>query len=97
MNLTTILIAGVILSVAFHFIGVYAGAKKTVWLVIVLLWAAVISVATSEVKPKAYEDLKEMQGKYKDTDKLIKESMPEISIYEMILIKNSFLKNEPKE
>ena len=72
-------------------------AKKTVWLVIVLVWAGVISIATSEVKPKAYEDLKKMQGKYTDTDRLIEKSMPEISVYEMVLIKSSFLKNEPKE
>ncbi len=97
MNLTIILISGVILSIAFHFAGVWADAKKTVWLVIVLVWAGVISIATSEVKPKAYEDIKKMHGKYKDTDKLIDKSMPKVSVYEMILIKNSFLKNEPKE
>ena len=97
MSLTIILIGGVILSIAFHFAGIWADAKKTVWLVIVLVWAGVISIATSEVKPKAYEDLKKMQGKYTDTDRLIEKSMPEISVYEMVLIKSSFLKNEPKE
>jgi len=97
MSLTLLLGIGIILTIIFHFIGVYAEAKKIVWIAIVLIWAAVISVATSEVKPKAYDEIKKMQGQYTDTDKLIKESMPHISVYEMIVIKNSFLKHEPKE
>jgi len=94
MSLALLLSIGIIITIIFHFIGVYAGAKKIVWIAIILTWAAVISVATSEVKPKAYDDIKQMQGQYKDTDKLIKESMPHISVYEMILIKNSYLKHE---
>ena len=97
MSLNIILFVGVILSLGFHFIGVYADAKKTVWLTIVLLWAGAINIAMSEVKPKAYEDLKKIEGKYVDTDELIKEAQPEVSIYEMILIKNSFIKHEPKQ
>ena len=96
MNLTIILIIAIILSVGFHFIGIYAQAKKTVWLMIVLIWAGAINIAMSEIKPKGYEDLKKLEGKYADTDTLIKESMPEISIYEMILIKSSFVTHEPK-
>ena len=97
MSLNIILIVAIILSIGFHFIGVYAGAKKTVWLMIVLMWAGAINIAMSEVKPKAYEDIKKLQGKYNDTDKLIEDSMPSISVYEMILIKNSFVIHEPKE
>jgi len=97
MNLTIILIIAILLSIGFHFVGVYAQAKKTVWIMIVLMWAAAINIAMSEVKPKAYEDLKKMEGKYADTDAIIKESMPEISLYEMILIKSSFIVHEPKE
>ncbi|WP_297485508.1 hypothetical protein [Sulfurimonas sp.] len=97
MSLTLLVGIGVIISIIFHFIGVYAGAKKIVWIVIILTWAAVISVATSEVKPKAYSDIKEMQGKYKDTDRLIKEAMPKVSLYELIKIKNSYLKHENKK
>jgi hypothetical protein len=97
MSLSIIIAVGIALSIIFHFIGVYAGAKKIVWIVIVIMWAGSINIAMSEVKPKAYEDLKKIEGKYKDTDKLIEESMPKISVYEMILIKKSFLKNEPKE
>lgn len=97
MTLATILSIALLLSIIFHFVGVYAQAKRIVWVVIFLLWAAAISIATSEVKPKAYEDVKKMQGKYADTDKIIEDSKPEISIYEMILIKNSFIANEPNE
>jgi len=97
MNLTIILTIAVLLSIGFHYVGVYAQAKKTVWIMIVLMWAAAINIAMSEVKPKAYEDLKKIEGKYADTDALIKESMPEISIYEMILIKSSFVVHEPKK
>ena len=96
MSLSIIIICAILLSIAFHFVGVYAGAKKTVWVMLILMWAAAISIATSEVKPKAYEDLKGMQGKYSDTDTLIKKSMPKVSVYEMILIKKSFLNNESK-
>jgi len=97
MSLTLLLSIGVVLTIIFHFMGVYAEAKRIVWIAIVLIWAAVISVATSEVKPKAYNEIKQMQGKYPDTDKLINEAMPEVSVYEMIVIKNSYLKHEPKE
>jgi len=96
MSLTVILIIGVILSVAFHFIGIYANAKKTVWLMIVLMWAGSINIAMSEIKPKGYKDIESMKGKYADTDQLIEESMPQISIYEVILIKSSFRVHEPK-
>ena len=97
MNLTIILIVATILSLAFHFVGVYANAKKTVWLVIVLMWLGAIDVAMSEVKPKAYEDIKAMKGKYQDVDALIKDAMPEVSIYEMLKIKKSFQMHEPKK
>ena len=94
MSLPIILGVAIVLSIAFHFIGVYADAKKGVWFVLVLLWAAGFSIATSEVKPKGYEYIKTIEGKYPDTDKLIKESLPEISLYEMILIKKSILEHK---
>ena len=96
MSLNIILFAGLTLSIIFHFIGVYAEAKKIVWIVIALMWAGSINIAMSEIKPKGYEDIKKIQGKYADTDKLIEEAMPEVSIYEMILIKNSLVVHEPK-
>ena len=97
MSLTLLLGIGVAITIIFHFIGVYVEAKKIVWTALVLIWAAVISVATGEVKPKAYDEIKAMQGKYEDTDKLIKESMPEVSLYELIKIKNSYLAHENNE
>ena len=97
MSLTVLLIIAIVLSVIFHFIGVYANAKKTVWVMIILMWAGAINIAMSEIKPKGYEDIKLMKGKYQDTDELIKDSMPVVSIYEMIKIKQSFQINEPKE
>ena len=90
MTLYTIIIFGIILSVAFHFVGVYAGAKKTVWLMLVLVWVASINVAMSEVKPTAYKTIDTMKGHYKEVDVLIKESMPKISVYEMLSIKKCF-------
>jgi len=65
--------------------------------VILLMWAGSINIAMSEVKPKAYEDIKKFEGKYRDTDALIEDARPEISIYEMITIKKSFVKHEPKK
>ena len=94
MSLTIILIIAIVLSIIFHFIGVYAGAKKIVWLVIFILWAGSINVAMSEIKPKGYKDIETMKSKYSDTDKIIEESMPEVSVYEMIKIKNSFQINK---
>ena len=96
MSLNIILAIGALLSIGFHFIGVYVNAKKTIWLMIVLMWAGSINIAISEIKPKGYEYLKKIEGKYADTDALIEEAKPEISIYEMILIKNSFVVHEPK-
>ena len=97
MSLAIILIVATFLSVAFHFVGVYANAKKTVWIMLVLMWAAAINLSMSEIKPKGYEDIKSMQGKYEEVDRLIENAKPEISIYEMLGIKKSFGERETKE
>jgi len=97
MNIYILLTVAIGLSVGFHFIGVYAGAKKTVWLMLVLLWAGAINIAMSEIKPKGYTDLKEIKGQFSDTDLLIEEAGEEVSIYEMIGIKKSYQINKPKE
>ncbi len=89
MSLAVILSIGIILSIVFHFIGVYVNAQKTVWAAIILLWAAAISFATNEIKPKGYEYIKSIEGKYADTDRLIQEAKPTISLYEMLTIKKS--------
>nr|WP_321267462.1 hypothetical protein [uncultured Sulfurimonas sp.] len=97
MSLSLILFVGVILSVIFHFIGVYAEAKKTVWVMIVIMWAGSINIAMSEIKPLGYEDIKKMKGQFADTDKLIEEAGEEVSVYEMLKIKKSYQVNNPKK
>lgn len=97
MTIEVVLAGAVALSIAFHFVGVYADAKKTVWIMLVLVWAGAISIATSEVKPKGYEEIKKMQGQFADTDAIIAEAMPVVTVYEMIGIKKSFATNSPKK
>ncbi len=94
MTLAVIIAIGILLSIIFHFIGVYVGAKRIVWAVIALMWAFAISFASGEIKPKGYEAINKMKGHDRQTDALIKEALPKISVYEMIVIKNSFLKHE---
>ncbi len=94
---TTIVIAiALVLSIGFHFIGVYAGAKKIVWIVLAIMWAGSINIAMSEIKPNGYTEIEKMKGHFSDTDRLIQEAGEEISVYEMIGIKKSFIENESK-
>lgn len=97
MTLPILLGAAILLSIGFHFVGVYAGAKKTVWLMLVFVWAIAIGTAMNEIKPKGYKAIEKMKGQYSDTDKLIQEAMPEISLYEMIVIKKSYQINNPQK
>ena len=97
MTTSIVLIIALLLSVGFHFIGVYAGAKKTVWVMIALMWAATINIAMSEIKPAGYEEIQKMKGQFADTDKIIEEAGKEISVYEMIGIKKSYITNKPKK
>jgi hypothetical protein len=90
MNLAIILISGLVLSLIFHFIGVYANAKKTVWVMIVLMWAGSINIAMSEISPEGYAYVEKIRGKYKATDEMIRASEPQISLYELLSIKKSF-------
>ncbi len=96
MTLTTLLIIGIGISIVFHFIGVYAGAKKIVWIAIALLWAASISIATNEISDKGYQALDKIRGKYEATDALIRTAEPEVSLYEMLSIKKSFAEEKRK-
>ena len=97
MNLYILLSVAIILSIGFHFIGVLAGAKKTVWFMLILMWAGSINIAMSEIKPKGYEDLEKMKGQFADTDALIEEALPEVSVYEMLSIKKSYQTHKPKK
>ena len=97
MSLAIILAVAIAISLGFHFIGVYAGAKKTVWLMLVLLWAGTINIAMSEIKPKGYEDIKKMTGNNEKTDFLIKEAWETVSVFEMLGIKQSYQEVNPKQ
>lgn len=90
MNLYTIVIAGIVLSVIFHFIGVYAQAKKTVWAMLLLVWAGTISFAMNEISPKGYDYINKIKGKHPAVDAQIEAALPEISLYEMLQIKKSY-------
>lgn len=96
MNIYIILTIAIVLSILFHFVGVYADAKKTVWLMLLLVWAGAINISMSEVSPEAYEDIEKMRGQFADTDVLIEEALPEISVYEMLSIKKNFNINRSK-
>ena len=91
MSLIIVLIVAVILTAIFHFIGVYANAKKTVWVMLAIMWAGSISIALQEISDKGYEDLEKVKGKDAALDQLIAESLPEISVYEMLVIKKGEL------
>lgn len=95
MSLTILLSGAILISLAFHFVGVYTESKKTVWVMLVFVWSIAIGTAMNEIKPAGYDDINKMKGQFSDTDKLIEESMPEVSLYEMILIKKSYQTNNP--
>ncbi len=97
MTLPILLGVAVLLSIGFHFLGVYVEAKKTIWVTLVFVWAIVIGTAMNEVKPSGYEAIEKMKGQYSDTDKLIQEAGEEISLYELIVIKKSYQINNPKK
>ena len=90
MNLIIILLGAGALSIAFHFIGVYAEAKKTVWAMLVFMWIGAIGVATNEISPKGYAFIETIAGKYEKVDSLIEDSKPTITTYEMLSIKKLF-------
>ena len=90
MTLTILLISALVISLGFHFVGVYTNSKKTVWVMLVFVWAMAFGTAMNEIKPSGYEEIEKMKGKFTQTDKLIEESLPEISFYEMIGIKKSY-------
>lgn len=97
MSLTILLSFGILISLAFHFLGVYTKSKKTVWIMLIFVWSAAIGTAINEIKPAGYKDIEKMKGKFSQTDKLIEESMPEISLYEMLVIKKSYYEADSKK
>ncbi|MDD2906259.1 MAG: hypothetical protein WBK95_00255 [Sulfurimonas sp.] len=95
MNLYGVLAAGIILSIIFHFVGLYAKARNIVWVMIVLMWAASIGFAINEISPKGYDYISKIKGHYEDVDMQIEKAMPQISLYEMLSIKKSYDLHEP--
>ncbi|MCF6340687.1 MAG: hypothetical protein L3J10_08080 [Sulfurimonas sp.] len=96
MGLTIVIISAIIVSLIFHFIGVYINAKKAIWSMLVFMWVITIGIAMNEIKPGGYKDIEKMKGQYADTDALIDEAMPKISLYEMLSIKKSYFTNNSK-
>ena len=96
MSLSILIGVGLLISLAFHFVGVYTESKKTVWIMLLFVWSAVIGTAVNEIKPDGYKNIEKMKGKFTQTDKLIEESMPEISLYEMLVIKKSYYDSQAK-
>ncbi|MBU0720013.1 hypothetical protein KJ877_01585 [bacterium] len=90
MNLYTVVFAGIVLSIIFHFVGVYAQAKKTVWVMLALIWIGSISFALNEISPKGYTFIDKINGEYQEVDAEIEASKPEISLYEMLVIKKMY-------
>lgn len=97
MSLAILLIVAALISIGFHFLGVYTNSKKTVWIMLVFLWSVAIGTAMNEIKPAGYDDINKMKGKFSDTDKLIEEAMPKVSLYEMIVIKKSYQANSTQK
>ncbi len=90
MNLYILVATGIVLSMIFHFIGVYAKAKYIVWIMLVLMWAGSISFSMNEISPKGYDYINKVKGQYQDVDAQINKALPHISLYEMLEIKKSY-------
>ncbi len=97
MSVTLLVIIGLIVTLLLHFAGVYTKSVKIVWIAILFLWAVAIGTFTNEIKPEGYKEIKAMQGKYAETDALIKKAGEEVSFYELMQIKRNFLKNKRQE
>lgn len=97
MSIAIGVITGIVLTIIFHFLGVYTKSTKIVWIVIVILWAFVLDVALSEIKEAGYKRIEKMKGKFPQTDALIKEAMPKVRVYEMFEIQKSFYMNKNKK
>ena len=97
MSITIGIVTGIILTIIFHFLGIYTKSIKIVWIVIIILWAFVLNVALSEIKEVGYKKIEKMKGKFPQTDALIKDAMPKVKVYEMFEIQKSFYMNKNKK
>ncbi len=94
MGLYIFIAVGVVLSFAFHFLGVYTNSKRSVWVAIALIWVGAVSFSLSEIKPEGYEYIKMIEGKYSKVDSKIQSYRPVISVYELLSIKKSYIDEE---
>jgi len=97
LSITVLISIGVVATLILHFIGVFTKSVKLIWIVIVFLWAFGIDVFVSEIKPEGYKEIKKMQGKYPQTDELIKKAGKTVSLYELLQIKQDYLMHEKEE
>ena len=97
MSITVLIVIGLFVTLLLHFAGVYTQSIKIVWGAIIFLWAVAIGTFTNEIKPQGYKEIEAMQGKYEDTDRLIKEAGKKVSFYELMQIKRSFLKHKKED
>jgi len=97
LSILGLIIVAIVATVILHFIGVFTKSVKLVWIVIIFLWAFGIDVFVSEIKPTGYDEIKKMEGKYPDTDKLIQQAGKKVSFYELLEIKQSYLVHEKEE
>ncbi len=97
MSLSILIIIGLIVTLFLHVAGVYTKSVKIVWMAIVFLWVIAIGTFTNEIKPKGYREIVKMQGEYADTDALIKEAGKKVSFYELLQIKQSYLRHKKEE
>jgi len=90
MNLYIIVASGIVLSVIFHFVGVYAKARNIVWVMLLVVWGFFIGFTVNEISPKGYAYIDTIKGKYLETDAKIQKAMPNILLYEMLDIKKNY-------
>ena len=97
MSVTLLIVIGLIVTLFLHFAGVYTKSVKIVWIAIIFLWAVAIGTFMNEIKPEGYKEVRNMLGKYPETDILIKQAGKEVSFYELLKIKQNYLKHKKEE
>lgn len=97
MSVTVLVIIGLVVTLLLHFAGVYTKSIKIVWIAIIFLWAVAVGTFTNEIKSEGYKEIQQMEGKYADTDALIKQAGEKVSFYELLKIKQNYLKHKKEE
>jgi len=97
LSMAILIGVGIFMTVLLHFAGVYTKSLKIAWAAILFLWAVAMGTLMNEIKPQGYAEIKAMQGKYKDTDALIEQAGKKISFYELMQIKENYMKHKKEE